>query len=94
MYQKDKALFGAGESKLSLSMLLLNFFPVCLFRSLLIWEVCPPLPLFQPESSVMWTVKFRAGRGSLRNARGEIKSTGKLCLPELGLWLQHQYLDA
>lgn len=55
MLQKDKALFGAGESELSLWTLLLNFFPVCLLRSPLIWEVCPPLPLFQPESSVMWT---------------------------------------
>lgn len=55
MHQKDKALLGSGESELSLWTLLLNFFPVCLLRSPLIWEVCPPLPLFQPESSVMWT---------------------------------------
>lgn len=62
IHQKDKALLGAGESELSVSMLLLKFLPVCLPRSLLIWEVCTPLPLFQsPE----WReLKFRAGRSN------------------------------
>lgn len=54
-FKRTKHYLELGNLNWACWTLLLNFFPVCLLRSPLIWEVCPPLPLFQPESSVMWT---------------------------------------
>lgn len=38
LHRKYKALFGAGASEQDWSMVFIYFFPVCLLRSLLIWE--------------------------------------------------------